>query len=48
MLIATTISPVAIVCSQTMQPRPAADISGDGTVDVSEVNTIINIMLGKQ
>ena len=48
MLIATTISPVAIVCSQTMRPRPAADISGDGTVDVSDANIVINIMLGKQ
>ena len=27
---------------------PAADISGDGTVDVSDANIVINIMLGKQ
>ncbi len=25
----------------------AADVTGDGSVDIADVNTIINIMLGK-
>jgi len=48
MLIATTISLPAIVCPTDNAATTSGDYSGNGTVDVSEVNTIINIMLGKQ
>ena len=27
---------------------PAGDVTGDGNVDISDVNAIINIMLGKR
>ena len=29
------------------QPGKPGDINGDGTVDISDVNAVINIMLGK-
>ena len=29
-------------------PRVVGDVTGDGSVDISDVNAVINIMLGKQ
>ena len=32
---------------QNHQPSVPGDVTGDGKVDISDVNTVINIMLGK-
>ena len=32
----------------TPDPSPGCDVTGDGQVDIADVNAVINIMLGKQ